>query len=182
MLVNEINLANGKQLFLLDKFFPPAQLAQLEQLCDAFTPDSESWTQSFSNSRWVYNGTDTVYQQVVEYLSSTELTTQLSQLVGRDVHLSNHTLWLDVPGFGSLKPHRETGGEFLAQVFITKQFDNYNGTTFYTDDKNVLFQMPYRNNFAWLFEGTQVLHGRQFDVAPGLKRFSIMMWYNTTVG
>lgn len=183
MLVTTVNLPDGKPVFLLEQFFPADKLALLHQICDNFDKDSKYWThpEGFNNSRWVHTGTEKEYQLIVEYLSSPELMNKLSELIGHPVHLSNHTLWLDVTGLGPLRPHREAGGEFLAQIFITRQFDNFNGTTFYSNDRNVLFQLPYRNNFGWLFKGTEVLHGRQFDVAPGLERFSIMMWYNTTL-
>lgn len=182
MLVNTVTLASGDPVFLIDEFFTAETLTALHAICDAFALDNPAWTQpeGFNHCRWVYDCASTEFAAVSDYIASTELTDQLASLVGHDLALSNTAMWVDFTGLGQLRPHRETAGGFLVQVFVTRQTDNLNGTTFYNDKRQVLFQLPYRNNLGWLFEGDRVLHGRQADVAPGLSRFSVMMWYGRT--
>ena len=170
MLVNRVELSSGEDIFLLDDFFPVEQLGLLQTVTDRFTKDSEHWTASaeFCHHRWIYNSSEPEYHLVIDYAQSPELLNKLTELTGCALHFSHHTMWVDFAGMGALRPHYEQGGEFLVQVFITRKTDGTNGTTFYTNKRQVLFQLPYRNNLAWLFEGTKVLHGRQSDVAPGL--------------
>lgn len=179
MLVNTVTLANGQQVFLIDEFFTAQPLASLHTICDAFTRDNPAWSQpdGFNRSRWVYDCNQAEFDTVRDHVYSTELTDHVSRLIGYSVNLTNTAMWVDFTGVGQLRPHCETASGFLAQIFVTRSTDNYNGTTFYTDSRQVLFQLPYRNNFGWLFEGDRVLHGRQADVSPGLARFIIMLWY-----
>lgn len=179
MLVNRVTLAQGQQVFLIDEFFTAQPLAALHTICDAFTQDNLAWspTEGFNRSRWIYQCTGAEFAPVADYINSPELLGELGALAGHPVWLSNTTMWVDFTGVGALRPHREQVGGFLVQVFVTRHTDNLNGTTFYNDNRQVLFQLPYRNNLGWLFEGDRVLHGRQCDVTPGLSRFSIMMWY-----
>jgi hypothetical protein len=182
MLVNTVTLANTQKIQLIDEFFTVEPMLALTRICDDFAQHNTRWTQpeGFNRSRWVYDCKSTEFELVTEYLTSPALLHQLSELTGSQVRLTNTAMWVDSAGIGQLRPHRETATGFLAQVFVTRQTDNLNGTTFYNDGRQVLFQLPYRNNFGWLFEGDRVLHGRQADVTPGLNRFSVMMWYART--
>lgn len=182
MLVNTVTLASGDPVFLIDEFFPAEPMTALHAIGDAFTRDNTAWTQpeGFNHSRWVYECGNTEFAPVADHVASTDLTDQLGALAGYPLRHSNTAMWVDFTGIGQLRPHRETATGFLAQIFVTRQTDNLNGTTFYNDGRQVLFQLPYRNNFGWLFEGDRVLHGRQADVTPGLNRFSVMMWYART--
>lgn len=179
MLVNCVTLATGNPVYLIDEFFTAEPLAALHRICDNYSHTNPQWTQppGFNNSRWVYDCASPEFQAVTEYTNSAEVLGQLSQLAGCPVWLSNTAMWVDLAGIGRLQPHREAVGGFLVQIFITQVADNLNGTTFYNENRQVLFQLPYRNNFGWLFEGDRVLHGRQSDVPAGLSRFSIMLWY-----
>ena len=182
MLVNRIELADGNPVLLIDEFFPEKPMAALHAICDNYSQTNPAWNQptGFNNSRWVYDCTTPEFASVAEYISRPELVQEISCLAGHPVWLSNTAMWVDFTGVGALTPHKEQVGGFLVQVFITRSTDNYNGTTFYNQRRQVLFQLPYRNNLGWLFEGDRVLHGRQSDVSSGLSRFSIMMWYART--
>jgi hypothetical protein len=104
------------------------------------------------------------------------------QLVGDRVGwfmLTEITFFRDAPGTPPLEPHREQAGAWLSQVYIAAQDHPTNGTTIYTDQKQVLLQLPYRNNTGWLFDtGRTVMHGREHAVPEDLERFSLMIWYD----
>ena len=178
--VTAVTLATQERVFLLDKFFPGEVLCNLHTICKGFTKESPHWTQpkGFNHSRWEYLGTEPEWIPVKEYLGSAELIDSLSQLVGKPVHLSNTGLWVIFNGVPKLRPHVEGAGEYVSQVFVTPATHDLHGTTFYTAEKNILFQLPYRDNSGWLFHGQRVLHGRAVDVPEGVARYSIMMWYN----
>ena len=182
MLVNRIQLADGNPVFLIDEFFTEEIMSTLQIICDAFTKDNPAWTcpQGFNSSRWVYDCATTEFAPVADYIKSSEFADQISSLIGHPVWSSNTSMWVDFTGIGALRPHKEQAGGFLAQVFVTRTTDTLNGTTFYNAARQVLFQLPYRHNLGWLFEGDRVVHGRQSDVPTGLSRFSIMMWFATT--
>ena len=47
------------------------------------------------------------------------------------------------------------------------------------DDKELLFTLPFRNNYGWIMEDCQgTMHSREFDVMPGTVRYSLIFWYD----
>lgn len=169
-------------MLLIDEFFPKPLNEALLQLVDAFTTDTADWRnppEFNGRPRYVYAGTDPVQDQLRQYLTSAEVTEQLSAHTGQAVHLIDLQIWIDLPGFGRLTPHVEAWGDYLSQIYITRQQDPDGGTTIYTDSRRILYQLPYRNNFGWFFDQCQLVwHGRKSDVAPGLRRATVMIWYN----
>ena len=180
MFINTVSLINGAKVLLLDQVFEADMLSKLHRLCDEFSTDNPDWqTPDWTTYRYVYQGHAAVYQELQQYLGSESVTAQITQAIDKShVVLSTITLWIDFPGVGPLSPHVEGDDSYLAQIYITKTPHSYSGTTVYQQDKKVLFQLPYRDNFGWFFDrATQVMHGREHDVPNGISRFSIMAWY-----
>jgi hypothetical protein len=182
MQVTCVELPTGDTVALVDGFFPDRVLQLAETIEQEFAPNNPDWTtpEAIPNRR-VYTSTTPEYQQLKDYAASAEACRAVESIVGRTVWLSNMTVWTDLPGTGPLRPHRETAGEYLVQVFITDDPDGITGTTFYNEQRQVLFQLPFRNNFGWVFEGQRVLHGRQHSVAEGRTRTVVMLWYNQSL-
>lgn len=182
MLINATRLTSGAQVLLIDEFFPRDLNDALLQLVDAFAVDNPAWRnppEFNGRPRYVYAGTAPVVDQLKQYLTSEELNKELEAHTGRPVRLIDLQIWVDLPGFGRLTPHVEAWGDYLSQIYITRQHDPDNGTTIYTDQRRILYQLPYRNNFGWFFDQCQLVwHGRKSDVAAGLTRASVMIWYN----
>ena len=180
MFINTVNLVNGSKVLLLDQVFDIDLLSQLHALCDSFHLDNPDWQAPvWTTYRYVYQGSAPVYQALRQYLGSDAVITKITQAINKPrVIFSNITLWIDLPGTGPLAPHVEGDDSYLAQIYITKTPHSYTGTTIYQDNQQVLFQLPYRDNFGWFFDrATQVMHGREHDVPDGISRFSIMAWY-----
>ena len=99
-----------------------------------------------------------------------------STALGKTINYGNLLLWIDLPGFGTLTPHVDGDDSGLMQAYITSTPHPYAGTTMYAEDDKILFQLPYRDNFGWLFQpANKVLHGREHSVPEGISRFSIMI-------
>lgn len=183
MLITQVDLVNGSRVLLLEDFFPADLIAQLQQICLEY-PASDVWTVPFgfdsTTARRSYTGPGLA--AVKAWLASAECTDQLSARVGRPIEYSDLHLWCDPPGVDQLAPHKEQGGEYLAQFFVADVEHSYTGTTVYNDDGRILFQMPYRNNYGWFFStGRTVMHGREHPVPAGINRFSLLVWYQTLI-
>jgi hypothetical protein len=95
-----------------------------------------------------------------------------------ELEFSYMKLYADLSGLGPLTEHVELAGEYVAQIYFTRTPYPYHGTSVHNQKKELLFTLPYRNNFGWFFDkGTTVMHSRLQDVLPGLNRFSLMLWY-----
>ena len=127
----------------------------------------------------MYNGQDPVYAELHAFLESNDFMSELETHINTRPKLVDYKIWVDLAGFGRLDPHVEAWGDYLGQIYIGRQDHPYNGTTIYDDSKKILFQMPYRQNYGWIFDQCQkVWHGRKHDIPEGLIRASVMLWYN----
>ena len=177
MEITFIRIPNGNRVYLFDNVFPDNLLKQLTDICNKFSPESLEWEpMAWTTNRYAFR--DNKYLNLLLHDFYQEIFSRdMMSTLNYKLHHASTSLYLDLPGLGNLEPHTEgpEGGTYLMQTYITDQCEPFNGTTVYTDDKQILFQMPYRNNFGWLFDqATGIMHGRHSDVSPNLKRFSIM--------
>ena len=151
--------------------------------CDTFVAGDTDWVQPWESPRAVYQGSHSSFQKLKDYFNSPEVIQQFRQhLPDRKPAPSEFKIWVDRTGFGPLVPHKEVNDAFIAQVFVTREEHSYTGTTIYNDNKEILFQLPYRNNCGWFFDnGITVMHGRAHDVPAGINRYAIMIWYGSEV-
>lgn len=177
MLVNTVELSNKAKILILDHIFEPDLLARLHELCDTFSPEHPDWKDpGWTKLRYEYCGQSTTRDDLCNYLSSPEFLNPVSSALGEDMKFGNLLIWVDLPGFGNLTPHVDGDDSGLMQAYITTTPHSYTGTTMYSDMDKILFQLPYRDNFGWLFQpANAVLHGREHGVPEGVKRFSIMI-------
>jgi hypothetical protein len=175
--ITSIKVPNGNSVYLFDKFYPDDILVKLTNICSSFSSDSTDWL----NAEWTtlrYNYKNCEYlDSILKSFCEDIFFNLITPIVHYKMNYISSSLFVDLPGLGPLQPHVEgpEGGTYLMQIYLTDQPEPFNGTTIYNDDKQILFQLPYRNNFGWLFDqATGVMHGRHSDVAPNLKRFSIM--------
>ena len=178
--ITSIKVPNGNNVYLFNKFYPDDILIKLTDICNSFSFDSTDWlTAEWTNNRYIFKNFE-YFNSLLKNFYETFAHT-LTPLLDHRLQFESSSLWVDLPGLGKLQPHVEGpgGGTYLMQIYLTDQSEPFNGTTIYNDDKQILFQLPYRNNFGWLFDQAPgVMHGRHSDVAPNLKRFSIMTRFN----
>jgi hypothetical protein len=185
MQTTQVNLANGARVHILERVLDTAALAHAHQLADTFGEDNPLWHRAGTAAtypRWEYDVTHPSFDPVRHAFDrGPQLAYWQAELVknsNRQLFLSNITFFIDLPGSPGLQPHVEGVDSWLAQVYIARQTHTYGGTTVYNASKEVLFQLPYRDNMGWLFDTAgRVMHGRQHGVPEGLDRFSIMAWY-----
>jgi hypothetical protein len=185
MLATKVNLTNGAGVYILENVLDSTTLAYTHSLADTFETNKELWTRAGTATdypRWEYNTQDPTFEPVRQAFSSGPVLAywqkELSPGQPERLFCSNITFFIDLPGTPPLLPHVEGVDSWLAQVYIARKDHNYNGTTIYNDAKEVLFQLPYRNNMGWMFDTAgRVMHGREHGVPAGLDRFSIMVWY-----
>jgi hypothetical protein len=181
----QVRLTNGARVYILDCVLDSETLAYTHRLADTFSTDNPLWTRAGTADnypRWEYDITHATFDPVRRAFGSGKLLNhwqqQLVQEPGRELFMSNISFFVDLPGSPPLAPHVEGVDSWLAQVYIARKSHAYNGTTVYNAAKEILFQLPYRDNAGWLFDTAgQVPHGREHGVPQDLDRFSIMIWY-----
>jgi hypothetical protein len=181
----QVKLVNGSCVYILENVLDPATLSYVHQLADTFSTDNNLWHRAGTADnypRWEYAVEDETFDPVRQAFSNpkhlSEWQLQLAPSNTRELFCSNITFFIDLPGSPPLLPHVEGVDSWLSQVYIARRPHNYNGTTVYNHAKEVLFQLPYRDNMGWLFDTAgQVMHGREHGVPEGLDRFSLMIWY-----
>ncbi len=179
MQVNTLTTETGHRVFLLDQVFEPPWIDRLHQLCDSAELGSDPWPLAAhfgGRPRYLHNETGSEWAEMVAYFASDEFLKSFEQLVGHQLRFCVASIWADQRGFGPLGPHKEQGGAYMMQIYLTHQPHDWTGTTIYNEAGQVLVQMPYRDNFGWFFHGQQVMHGRQHDVPEGLTRFTLQIW------
>lgn len=179
MIVYPIAMANGSRCFLIDRFFPEDQIAKVHAICDAFSKESSDWANpEWTKFRYIYQGNSQEWQDVKQYLSQPNQ--EIAQALGYNVVCDEIILWAEFQGIGTLQPHVEVpNGKELSQIYITKKSVPNNGTTIYTDDKEILCLLPYRDNFGWFFDNSgMVMHGRDNDVPADTTRFTMMIHWS----
>ena len=181
MLVNTLTVETGEKVFLLDQVFDQHWLGRLHALCDCAVLGTDPWplaTHFSGRPRYLYNETGDDWGELVSYFSGPEFLCAFEQLVGHPLKYSVASIWADQRGFGALNPHKEYGGKYIMQVYITDTPHDWTGTTIYNEQQQVLAQLPYRDNFGWFFHGMRVMHGRQHDVPEDMTRFTLQIWFN----
>ena len=191
MLINTLTTETGNQVLLIDQVFGADQLDQLHAMCAEFTPGCDHWPQPdwckqpaniYNIPRYLHNQSGSTWADLVQFFNSSEFKQPIEQfLVRRKLEFNTATLWADMTGFGALGPHKEQGGSYMMQVYLTDTVHSYAGTTIYNENQDILVQLPYRDNFAWFFHGQQVMHGRHHDVPPGLTRFTLQIWFDSKI-
>jgi len=175
VIVNQFRYPNNLKILLVEEFFPPDLLADLHAICKT----SETRPQDWHNPNWtklrkIHNGTGDEYQRIDEYLRNIKF-------LDWDLDYVESSLWADYPGFGALKAHKENSGEVQGQVFLTDTTHKVNGTSMLNDNEELLFTLPFRDNYAWVMEDCQqTMHSREFDVIPNTVRYSLIFWHNYT--
>lgn len=181
MLVNTLTVETGEKVFLLDQVFDPVWLDRLHALCNSAELGTDPWPiakQFGGRPRYLHNETGQDWAELVEYFSSSEFLASFEQLVGHSLKCSTASIWADQRGFGELNPHKETGGGYMMQIYLTDTPHDWTGTTIYNEQQQVLAQLPYRDNFGWFFHGMRVMHGRHHDVPEGMTRFTLQIWFS----
>jgi len=182
MIVNTVQISTGAKVYLIDEFLPADMLAKVKKLFAEYGTNSNwqmpEWTQG--RPRYVYTGQNQEYVDFCNYVKSTKVLARLGQILNTDVKNTGIDLWIDFAGFGTLAPHYENEGSiYLAQIYISDKEYPFIGTTIYNDSKQILFQLPFRDNYGWLFDkGHTVMHGRAHDIPNDLARCSIMLWFD----
>lgn len=180
MLVNKLTVETGKTAYILDQVFDQHWLDKLHNLCFSAIPGQDPWPIAAAfdgRPRYLHNETGVEWKDLVDYFSN-DFKAQLESATGVELEYSSSSIWADQRGFGALNPHKEQGGAYMIQVYLTETPHDWTGTTFYNEAGQVLAQLPYRDNFGWFFHGMQVMHGRHHDVPEGLTRFTLQIWYN----
>ena len=179
MKINKVTLANASTVLILEEFFDQPLLDYIKSICFAFTKDSTDWhNPEWTKLRFQYDVQSEAFVRIVDYLKSNSFNDQIKTATGKNLIFTDCALWNDQAGFGPLAPHVEAHGDFMCQIYITDN-EYLGGTTIYNNDKQIVFHLPYRDNFGWFFDKcTTVMHGRAHDVPDGLNRFSLMVWYN----
>lgn len=182
MIISRVSLAPNANVLLIENFFDNKLLEDIQQYFDNWENDPDEWitpTELYCGVRWRCVGNNPIYQCIRDYFASNATIEQLTRyLPGKKIYLSNFNIWVDRTGMGPMRPHVEQADGWLAQIFVTRKEHPYTGTTIYSSNNKILFQLPYRNNFGWFFDkGNTVNHGRAHDVPEGIDRFIIMAWY-----
>ena len=175
--ITQIKLSNNNCVYLFNDLYPDDIITKLSDICNNFNPESSEWVSAeWTTKRYIYKNFE-YFNSLLHDFYETSFCHAMYPFIDHKLQYESSSLWVDLPGLGKLQPHVEgqDGGTYLMQIYLTDKSEPFNGTTINTDDKQILFQLPYRNNFGWLFDqATSVMHGRHSDVSPNLKRFSIM--------
>lgn len=180
MKINLINLANGYKTLLLEEIFPNDLLEQIHILCEQSENNDSSWEYpNWTKLRKIHNGIGHICDNIKDFLSSQQFVAPIENVINQKMIFVEYVLWADYPGFGPLWPHKEKHGQGQGQIFITRKEYPTNGTSICNDNGQLLFTMPYRNNFGWYFDQcTQVMHSRDYDVPDNIVRYSLIFWHN----
>jgi hypothetical protein len=179
MIINCVTLSTGYRVLILEDFFDDGLLEDILQLCERHANDSDWHNAEWTSLRKIYKGQHPTYQRLLGALASDDIVKPLEQQLGYGIKFQDASLWADYPGFGPLLPHVEKGGTGQAQLFLTRKEYPTNGTSIMNLDKQLLFTLPYRNNFGWYFDNcTKIMHSREFDVPSDIVRYSLIFWYS----
>jgi len=183
MLINTLTTETGNHVLLIDQVFSEDRLKQFHAICAKFTPGCEHWRQPSwcivpqHRPRYLFDGKGDEWAELVQFFNSAEVKQPIEQHLDLTLEYTTSSMWADLTGFGTLEPHKEAGGSYMMQIYLTNKSHDYSGTTIYNEAGEVLVQMPYRDNFAWFFHGMKVMHGRHHDVPKGITRFTLQIWY-----
>ena len=180
MKINSLTLTTGNKVLLMEDFFEPELLEKIHLLCEKSEQNDPGWPyEEWTQLRRIYKGNDETYKELLATLADPVFLQPIEQALGVKIVFSDAGLWADYPGFGPLLPHVEQHGRGQAQIYLTRKDYPVNGTSIMNLDKQLLFTMPYRDNYGWFFdECTKVMHSREYDVPADIVRYSLIFWYN----
>lgn len=183
MNIHKIELSTGQKMCLVDQFFNSIMLKKVHEVFESFSLDSKHWVPDPPNDpehvRFRYDGPNPLVQEIEEYLSSSEVLGALEKTFNNKLKFSVLKFWVDTKML--LGPHVEqpNGNITMAQIYITNQEYPYLGTTMYQDNKKLLFQLPYRDNFGYCWEKSdEVMHGKICETPEGFNRKSLIIFFN----
>ena len=188
MLINTLTTETGNQVVLVDQVLSEDRLNQLHAMCAEFSSGCKHWPQpdwcnplgnvgGIDIPRYMFDNKGNEWAELVQYFSGDEFRQPFEQHLNIKLEHSASSMWADMTGFGALGPHKEAGGGYMMQVYLTDTPHDYSGTTIYNEAGQVLVQRPDRDNFCWFFHGGNVMHGRHHDVHEGITRFTLQIWY-----
>lgn len=183
MNIHKIELSTGQKMCLLDRFLNNDILKKVNDIFDSFSANSEYWVPDPPNDpdhvRYRYDGPNPYVADVEEYLNSEEIIKPLSEVLNKQITFSVLKFWVDTKMLLSAHTEQPNGGMPMAQIYITRKEYPYLGTTMFQDDKKLLFQLPYRNNFGYIWEKSdKVMHGKIFETPSGFNRCSLIIFFN----
>ena len=185
MIINTFQYANKLQVLLVDKFFSDDLLEQMLVMCETSETHPDDWQYAeWTNKRKIHKGNTATYKILEETLSNAEFLSQLAawpQTFGRPpltMQFIDCKLWADYPGFGTLDAHTDNTPHIQGQIFLTRETHKTHGTSIMNSDQQLLFTLPYRNNYGWVMQDCrETMHSREFDTAPGTVRYSLIFWH-----
>jgi hypothetical protein len=131
MLVNTLTTETGNQVLLVDQVFGTDRLNQLHAMCAEFTPGCEHWPQPdwcappHNRPRYLFDEKGDEWAELVQFFDSDNFKQPIEQHLGISLEYSMATLWADLTGFGPLGPHKEQGGSYMMQVYLTDTPHDY---------------------------------------------------------
>jgi hypothetical protein len=173
VIINQFRYPNDLKILLVEEFFPFDLLADLHVMCNTSETKLEDWHYAdWTTLRKIHNGTGETYQRLDDYLRNIKF-------LDWDLNYVESSLWADYVNFGPLLPHKEDNGEVQGQIFLTDTTHKVNGTSMLNDNEELLFTLPFRDNYGWVMEDCQqTMHSREFDVIPDTIRYSLIFWHN----
>ena len=182
MNLHTVELATGQKMFLIDQFLSQPILEKVFSIFDSFSVDSEYWVPDPPNDpdhiRYRYDGSNPYVNEVEQYLSSPAIIDTLSVALNKQIRFSVLKFWVDKKMLLSAHKEQPNGGLSMAQIYITKKEYPYLGTTMFQDNKKLLFQLPYRNNFGYMWEKSdKVMHGKIFETPEDFNRCSLIIFF-----
>jgi hypothetical protein len=136
-------------------------------------PDDINYT------RYRYDYDHPTITKLENYLKSPDVLEYLGNILNKKLEFRLVKLWIDMKML--LGPHCEqpNGNLTAAMIYLTREQHDFLGTTICQDDEKILFQLPFRNNFGWLFEKSDlVMHAKITETPENFKRYSLMIFFN----
>ena len=181
-----VTLPDNNKVFLIDDFFPKQLADNILNFFKQWHEDTGNWQSlpEFSHylGRLSYTNNHGIVDQVRNYASSDEVVSQLVDLIGPVDSNPGVHFWVDTENY-QINPHYDsmpTNSKFYGlQIFFSSGIDYTLGTHFYLD-RRVMFNLPLRQNYAYLVDrGDKVLHGLPCAVPLNKNRYSIHLKYQT---
>jgi hypothetical protein len=182
MNIHNLQLSTGQQVLLLDQFLSPPMLKKTKDVFATFLVDNPSWVRDPANApvhvRYRFDAYHPAVKEIEEYLQSPSVIEPISRVLGIDLKFQTLKFWVDNKML--LNPHKEQPMSDIAaaQIYITDQEQPFLGTVINQDDKKILFQLPFRNNFGWLFaKAEEVMHSKITETPESFNRCSLMIFF-----
>jgi len=178
-----VQFANNARLFLIDNFFSEELNNQVFGTFMSYNDTNTNWgnTTNFEHKpgRKVYTGS---VGNIDAYVQTPAVLDQIRTLLGKPVKYLSSSMWVDLPGY-TISPHYDIDAfEHAVQIYMTDPSKNFEmmGTAFYLNNKQLMFEIPYRRNSGYLIDTAQsILHGLHHSIPPGFLRYSVYMRFRT---